>query len=157
MINQFYNVPLISFRPQVYNRIFDGEKILEYRRVFPKDCNCAFMYVSAPIKAIKGIIYFKDILNLEDLIGQFDDQTDVRINSYLDKYHQVGSIKAIQKINPITLAELRDAVQNFIAPQSYLYIDNYPNLKRFIFKNLILDGDIITNNLEDILPEQLCK
>lgn len=115
------------------------------------------MYISTPVKAISGIIYFDDILHLDNLIGQFDEQTETRINNYLDKYHYAGTIKAIQKINPITLDELRNGVPNFTVPQSYLYIDNYPALKDFIFKNLILDGDIITNNLEDILPDKLCK
>lgn len=157
MINQSNNIPLMSFWPQVYNIILDGEKLLEYRRVFPKNCKCAFMYISTPVKAISGIIYFDDILHLDNLIGQFDEQTETRINNYLDKYHYAGTIKAIQKINPITLEELRNGVPNFTVPQSYLYIDNYPALKDFIFKNLILDGDIITNNLEDILPDKLCK
>jgi hypothetical protein len=157
MINQSNNIPLMSFWPQVYNKILDGEKLLEYRRVFPKNCKCAFMYISTPVKAISGIIYFDDILHLDNLIGQFDEQTETRINNYLDKYHYAGTIKAIQKINPITLDELRNGVPNFTVPQSYLYIDNYPALKDFIFKNLILDGDIITNNLEDILPDKLCK
>ncbi|EGD37517.1 hypothetical protein HMPREF9383_0548 [Streptococcus sanguinis SK150] len=157
MINQSNNIPLMSFWPQVYNKILDGEKLLEYRRVFPKNCKCAFMYISTPVKAISGIIYFDNILHLDNLIGQFDEQTETRINNYLDKYHYAGTIKAIQKINPITLEELRNGVPNFTVPQSYLYIDNYPALKDFIFKNLILDGDIITNNLEDILPDKLCK
>lgn len=157
MINQSNNIPLMSFWPQVYNKILDGEKLLEYRRVFPKNCKCAFMYISTPVKAISGIIYFDDILHLDNLIGQFDEQTETRINNYLDKYHYAGTIKAIQKINPITLEELRNGVPNFTVPQSYLYIDNYPALKDFILKNLILDGDIITNNLEDILPDKLCK
>jgi hypothetical protein len=157
MINQYNNIPLMSFWPQVYSRILNGEKLLEYRRVFPKNCKYSFMYISSPVKAICGIIYFNDVLYLDDLIGKFDEQTDTRICDYLDKYHYAGTIKAIQKIKPITLEQLRIGVPNFTAPQSYLYLDNFPVLKDFIFKNLILDGDIITNHLEEVLPVQLCK
>lgn len=157
MINQYNNIPLMSFWPQVYKRILDGEKLLEYRRVFPKNCKYSFMYISSPVKAICGIIYFDDVLYLDDLMEKYDEQTDSRIGNYLDKYHYAGTIKAIQRIKPITLEQLRKGVPHFTAPQSYLYLDNFPLLKDFIFENLILDGDIITNHLEAVLPDQLCK
>mgnify|MGYP000204223650 CR=1 FL=1 len=47
---------LLSFKPEWYNRIKDGSKIFEYRRTFPDEEIMAYMYVSAPVKAIKGIV-----------------------------------------------------------------------------------------------------
>lgn len=151
------NIPLMSFWPKVFERILSGEKLLEYRRVFPKNCKCAFVYVSSPVKAICGIIYFDEVYHLDDLIGKFDKKTDNRINNYLDKYHYAGTIKAIQKIQPITLNELRNGVTNFTAPQSYLYLDNYSELKKYIYNNIVLDGDVIINNLEKLFPDKLCR
>ena len=29
--------------------------------------------------------------------------------------------------------------------------------KKFIYNNLVLDGDIITNNLEKLFPDKLCR
>ena len=86
------NIPLMSFWPQVFERILSGEKLLEYRRVFPKNCKCAFIYVSSPVKAICGIIYFDDVYHLDDLIGKFDKKTDKRINNYANsiKYANEG-------------------------------------------------------------------
>ena len=46
---------------------------------------------------------------------------------------------------------------NFTAPQSYLYLDNYPELKEFVFNNLIPEENVIINNLENILPDKLCR
>ncbi len=49
---------LMSFKPSVFNKIIDQIKIIEYRRNFPKNCSYAYMYVSKPVQAICGIIYF---------------------------------------------------------------------------------------------------
>lgn len=157
MMNNHSNNPLMSFWPQVFNRIINGDKLLEYRRVFPKNCEYCFMYISSPVKAICGIIYFDKVIRLDEQIGLYDIDTDNRIYNYLHRYRYAGTIKAVQKIKPITLEQLKKGVPDFTAPQSYLYIDNKPKLKEFICKNLIYDGDLITNNLNDLLPNHLCK
>lgn len=48
---------LLSFKPEVYEKIKSGKKKFEHRRNFPDEPIMAYMYVSAPIKAIKGIVY----------------------------------------------------------------------------------------------------
>ena len=48
---------LLSFKPEVYEKIKSGKKNFEHRRNFPDESIMAYMYVSAPIKAIKGIVY----------------------------------------------------------------------------------------------------
>lgn len=53
---------LLSFKPEVYEKIKSGKKIFEHRRNFPDEPIMAYMYVSAPVKAITGIVYLgKDI------------------------------------------------------------------------------------------------
>lgn len=48
---------LLSFRPDVYEKIKSGLKIFEHRRNFPDEPIMAYMYVSSPVKAITGIVY----------------------------------------------------------------------------------------------------
>lgn len=146
----------MSFWPDVYNRIINQEKIFEYRRTFPKQCTKVYMYVSSPIKAICGILYFDNIYKLDTFLGQYNKEVDKRIISYSDKYRFTGTIKAIQKIKPISLDELRLNVPGFTAPQSYLYIENFPSLENYINENVVTDGKIITNNLDNIFPDFLC-
>ena len=47
---------LLSFRPDVYEKIKSGLKIFEHRRNFPDEPIMAYMYVSSPVKAITGVI-----------------------------------------------------------------------------------------------------
>ena len=43
---------LLSFKPEVYEKIKSGKKIFEHRRNFPDESIMAYMYVSSPVKAI---------------------------------------------------------------------------------------------------------
>ena len=50
---------LLSFRPDVYEKIKSGVKIFEHRRNFPDEPIMAYMYVSSPVLYtwVKGIVY----------------------------------------------------------------------------------------------------
>ena len=150
-------IPLMSFWPEVYDRILKKEKIFEYRRTFPKNCSHAYMYISSPVKAICAIIYHNEVIKLESLKGEYNIDLDKRIDSYSSNYKYSGTIKSIQKIKPILLQDLKENIPNFTPPQSYLYIDNFPILKEYIENNTIYDGELITNNLSNIIPNQLCR
>lgn len=48
---------LLSFKPEVYEKIKSGKKKFEHRRNFPDEPIMAYMYVSAPIKGIVLNVY----------------------------------------------------------------------------------------------------
>lgn len=45
---------ILSLMPDPFERIFAGEKKYEYRRKFVKESVNAFIYVSSPVKEIRG-------------------------------------------------------------------------------------------------------
>lgn len=151
----------MSFWPSIYNKISNQEKLIEYRRNFPKDCEYAYMYISKPVKAICGIIYFGKIHSLYDWQQEFISSKDVqlRIIKYIEdeNYRYGAEIKGIQQIEPITLEELRNNVPNFVAPQSYFLLNNNLPLKQYIEKHTKFLGLEIKNNLHAIFPEHVCK
>ena len=73
---------LLSFRPDVYDRIASGEKIFEYRRIFPEGHIKAYMYVSGPVCGIKGVLLLDNRHSLEEWreTYRFDKETIIRIN-----------------------------------------------------------------------------
>ncbi len=158
MMNKELSVPVMSFWPSVYNRICDQTKLLEYRRRFPKNCEYAYMYVSSPVKAICGIVYFGKKYDLEEWKKEYSYDSEIikRIDKYLDNYKYAYEIKAIQKIKPITLKSLRENNEGFVAPQSYLLLNNFPNLADYIKSKEEFIDEIITNNLENLLPNNIC-
>ena len=150
--------PLMSFWPEIYDKIFGQIKLIEYRRNFPKDCTYAYMYVSKPVKAICGIIYFGKIYNLSDWQSQYSENPDIlkRINDY-SSYRYGAEILGFQKIEPISLENLRTNVEGFTAPQSYLLLENNKPLSDYISKTVVFVGTEIKNDLTDIFPEHICK
>lgn len=127
---------VMSFWPSVFERIRKGEKIIEYRRVFPKNNNFAYMYVTKPVKAIKGIVYFGKIYTLSDLKVLYKNNPEIliQIDNNPNTYRYGAAITGFEEIEPITLEELRKNVPNFVAPQSYLLLENNPHLTYFIEK-----------------------
>lgn len=153
--------PVMSFWPKIYDKITSQTKLIEYRRRFPKDCTMAYMYISKPIKAICAIIYFGKIHSLDDWKNEFSDYPDVqlRIKESLEteNYRYGAEISAIQIIEPISLNELKENIPNFVAPQSYLLLENNNKLKEYIERHTSYVGDLIKNDLESIYPEHVCK
>ena len=127
---------VMSFWPSVYERIRSGEKTIEFRRVFPKENSFAYMYVTKPIKAIKGIIYFGEKHTLSELKVIYKNNPDmlVQIENNLDNYRFGVDIIGFKEIEPITLEELRKNIPGFVAPQSYLLLENNPLLAQYVEK-----------------------
>lgn len=67
---------LLSFKPEVFDKIKAGVKIFEHRRNFPDEPIMAYMYVNAPIKAITGIVYLGKRHLLSDWKEEFKYDKD---------------------------------------------------------------------------------
>jgi hypothetical protein len=158
MINKKLNVPVMSFWPSVYDRICNQTKLLEYRRRFPENCKYAYMYISSPVKAICGIVFFGEKHDLLDWKKEYSHDTELieKIDIYLKNYRYAYEIKAIQRIQPITLEELRMSNVGFVAPQSYLLLNNFPKLANYIKSKEEFIDEIIINDLDNLLPNNIC-
>lgn len=152
-------IPVMSFWPSVYSKIEGQVKLIEYRRVFPKNCEYAYMYISKPVKAISAIIYFKKMHSIEDWKQTYESNEEIinRINDFSSSYRYAMEIEKVQKTEPIFLEDLRNNVPNFTAPQSYLLLENNKALSEYIKKNIKLVGDPIINDLTNVLPEHICR
>lgn len=152
-------IPVMSFWPSIYDRILDQEKLIEYRRTFPKDCTHAYMYISKPVKAICAIIYFGKKHSLSDWAEEYASNEIIskRIADYSHNYKYGMEIIGVQKIKPITLEDLRINVPNFVAPQSYVLLENNTTLANYINSNITFIGEKIVNDLTNIFPEHICK
>ncbi|WP_436945779.1 hypothetical protein [Staphylococcus xylosus] len=152
-------IPVMSFWPSVFLKIKNQEKLLEYRRVFPENCTYAYMYISKPVKAISAIIYFKKMHSLEEWEKLYSSNEEVldRIHTFSSSYRYAMEIEKIQKIEPISLGELRNNVPNFTAPQSYILLENNKVLYEFLRDNTKVIGSPIINDLSNIFPKHICR
>lgn len=67
---------LLSFKADVYKKVLSGEKTYEHRKVFLNEPIEAYLYVSAPVKAIVGIMHL-------------DNRIDFRLHL---SYHKRGNL-----------------------------------------------------------------
>ena len=117
---------LLSFKPEVYEKIKSGKKIFEHRRNFPDEPIMAYMYVSAPVKAITGIVYLGKRHLLSDWHEEFKDDKDAvaRIEKYQESYRYAMEIDEFQETTEISLEDIRCDIPGFYAPQMYIYLDD---------------------------------
>lgn len=151
--------PLMSFWPSIFDKIVNQIKLIEYRRTFPKECSYAYMYVSKPVKAVSAIIYFGQKHALTDWKLEYSNDVSVseRIDQYLSDYRYGMEIIGVQKIKPISLEDLRANVNRFVAPQSYLLLENNQELRNYLEKHTVKVGELIRNDLTNAFPEHVCK
>ena len=94
---------LLSFKADVFQRVLSGEKIYEHRRVFPDEPIEAYLYVSAPVKAIVGIMHLEHKTDIESWKEKYkyDEAALHRIDEYLKHHQYAMEIKDFQNTNEI--------------------------------------------------------
>lgn len=150
---------LLSFRPDVYEKIKSGVKIFEHRRNFPDEPIMAYMYVSSPVKAITGVVYLGKRHCLSDWMEAYkeDGNAVTRIKEYMEKYHYryAMEIERFQETSQISLEDLRKNVPGFVAPQMYIYLDG-TELLEYIESNLKMPDLQVEHSFERIEACQVC-
>ena len=148
---------LLSFKPEVYEKIKSGMKIFEHRRYFPDEPIMAYMYVSSPVKAVTGIVYLGKRHLLSDWREEFKNDKDAvaRIEKYQESYRYAMEIDEFQETTEISLDDLRHAVPGFVAPQMYMYLDG-TELLEYINKHIKIQKVHLIHSFNRIASEQIC-
>lgn len=149
---------LLSFKADVYKKVITGEKIYEHRKVFPDEPIKAYLYVSAPVKAVVGIMHLRNKTVIEEWKTKYsyDEKAVGRIMNYLQHHKYAMEITDFQDTNKISLEQLRMDLPGFVVPQMYYFIDETP-LLCYLEKNLIPCGEKIVHDFSNITSEQICK
>ncbi len=149
---------LLSFKPEVYNRILSGEKIFEHRRTFPNEPIKAYMYVSSPVCEITGILFLGKRHNLNEWKERFsyDGAAVNRIEAYLQKVNYAMEILEFRETTSISLNKLREDMGDFVCPQMYYYLEGKPLLK-YLEENLIYKERIVRHSFDTIDSETICR
>lgn len=150
---------LLSFKPDVYEKIKSGRKIFEHRRNFPDEPIMAYMYVSSPIKAITGIVYLGRRHCLSDWLEEFKQDRNAidRVKKYMEtyRYRYAMEIDRFQDTSEISLEDLKENVPSFVAPQMYIYLDD-TKLLEYIESNLKIKELQIEHSFDEIKSSEVC-
>lgn len=119
---------LLSIKPEFVERIFDGSKKYEYRKMLfkRKDINVVVIYASAPVQRVVGEFSIIDILSEEidilwDKTKEYSGISKEYYMSYFQNKKVANAIKIgkIKKFKKMKLLSEYNIVQ---APQSFCYI-----------------------------------
>lgn len=148
---------LLSFKPVWYEQIMKGNKVYEYRWQFPPGEVMAYIYVSRPVQEIIGYMYFSNKTSISELMRKYND--NLKILSDLEKKAEhnrfVMEILGYQKTKPIKILDIKKEFPNFVIPQSYYYLDNFPELFKFIKENSKFEDNMIFNDLDSVPIETI--
>jgi predicted transcriptional regulator len=134
--NQEIIIILISLKPQFYQLIMEEKKKHEFRKKFPDKKVKAFIYVTKPIGAIKALFEFDTpIKEPTGLIGHqgtgvqefINGEKPGRVALPIQKTHLLS-----KEVNFVTMREKF----HITAPQSYVYLDRYPELLTYLLSLL---------------------
>ncbi|MCP9237951.1 ASCH domain-containing protein [Lewinella sp. JB7] len=123
---------LISVKPQYVDRILDGTKTIELRKVKPRqaDVQLVIIYCTYPNKEVACICKIEEILEMNptDLWNNYNDWLGIEKASFFDYYQKstkaVGiKIKDVVALpRELSLDEVRRRLPGFSPPQTYQYV-----------------------------------
>lgn len=123
---------LLSIRPQYADKIFEGDKTVELRRVCPryiKRGSLVLIYVSSPVKSMAGAFEVDRVVEepLRELWKMVRDRAGVTHQEFKAYYNGVrkGTGIFFSKVSllpePIKLEDLKGQMENFHPPQGFRY------------------------------------
>jgi len=137
---------LLSLRPPYYYQMKAGTKKYEYRRKFVHQATTTFLYLGAtPSDPLSGSIPAKvqfgmPIVDHPSRIGELAESqkpgSSASILAYMagrDKGYAIP-VLSVEEIEAVKLAELKARFPRFCPPQSYLVLNNYPDLLAFLLE-----------------------
>lgn len=120
---------ILSIKPQYCDEIFAGEKRFEYRRkIFKRSVESVLVYATSPICKIVGEFEIDRVLEdtPESLWMQTSRYGGISHKSYSDYFHDTDTAYALAISNYIRYNKPLDPKsldRNFVAPQSYRYLE----------------------------------
>lgn len=127
------HILLLSIKPQFASKIFEGTKRIELRKSKPRVSkgDYVIIYVTTPVKAIKGVCRVKEVILSEpsDLWKNRADDLGVdkvMFKSYYDGHNICVGIEledVIELEEEIPLNEIRSKVPKFAPPQTFRYFE----------------------------------
>lgn len=131
------NILLLSIRPEYANKIFEGKKNVELRRVRTRldSGDLVIVYVSSPEKALVGSFEVERVITVENLPKELNnlwkqvkEKAGIKRQQF-DRYYEgasvgVGIFLRNIKVFPqrLELESLRKQLPNIKPPQSYRYL-----------------------------------
>ena len=127
---------LLSVRPQYAEAILTGQKKYEFRKVWPrqKSGQKVFIYTTAPVRKIVGSFVTRNVIegHPASLWRRYQSKGGIEERAFFDYFgsRSIGYAIEISELEVFDVPlEPEEHIPGFIAPQSYMYIENNIDLR----------------------------
>lgn len=154
-------VLIISLKEEYFKQIIDGKKGFEYRKSFKNVPVQAFIYVTAPVKKIMGVVELGKPIHgrIEDIVNiTRQDQPDAarQVFEYLkgqrrNKTHGYAlPIESYKEIQPINLHEITRRFPSFQPSPTWIEASSISGLEDFLVNHA--NNRVIVSRQRQIKP-----
>jgi len=137
---------MLSLKPIYLQRMRQGKKKYEYRRKFVRKPTIAFIYANDPVQAVCAKVEFDPpIIGPIEYISQIaESEREGGGKSILEymaglKEGYAIPVKEVYDIELVAASELKKLRPQFRPPQSYIILDNFPELLSFLLQRPVIE------------------
>ena len=145
----------LSFKPNFFRPILYDMKKYEYRKRFCMEPTTAFLYLTAPLCQVIGIIEFGVPIKTKEIIEKYPHESAIykRIQHCIDVRELFAiPIESLQLYKePISISTIKQLDPSFHVPRDYLVISNYKIIHDYLKKQEMYDIEFY--NTHDIIYE----
>ncbi|MGD0638677.1 MAG: hypothetical protein ABSA72_11635 [Nitrososphaerales archaeon] len=127
---------LLSVRPRYAEAILAGQKKYEFRKAWPrqKSGQKVFIYTTAPVRKIVGSFVAGNVIedHPASLWKRYRSKGGIEEQAFFDYFgsRSIGYAIEISELEVFDVPlEPEDRIPGFVAPQSYMYIENSVDLR----------------------------
>lgn len=120
---------LLSIKPEYANKILEGEKLFEFRKTVFKNplVKTVIIYATMPVGKVIGEFEIDEVLSDQpnkvwSLTSEFAGISKIFFNEYFQGREKAYAIKVREPKRYHEPIELKNILQNGIAPQSFCYL-----------------------------------
>lgn len=133
----------LSFRPEFFRPILYGIKKYEYRKRFCMEASTAYLYLSAPLQEVVGIMELGVPVKTRDIIDKYPQESIIhkRTQQCIDAGElfaiPIESLQLYKK--PISISTIKQLEPSFHVPRCYSGIQKYKKIYAYLKKQEMYD------------------
>lgn len=140
----------LSFKPDFFRPILYGIKKYEYRKRFCKEEATAYLYLSAPIQEVVGVLELGIPIITSEIIKEYPKGTIIydKIQRCIDNGEKFAiPIISLQLYkHPIPISKIKQLDESFNIPQCYLNICNYKKVYNYLKTQKMYDVEFFNDH-----------
>lgn len=150
----------LSFRPEFFRPILYDIKKYEYRKRFCKEPTTAYLYLSAPVQEVIGIMELGKPIDIPSKYEQYKNIPSIsnRILKCIEgkEIFAIPIESLILFKNPVSISTLKEIDSKFSVPRCYLNIEKFHDVYKYLSEQTLFDKVEFVNQHNKLYEDNFC-